>query len=427
MKIALIGTFDVDNYGDCLFPYIIQKVFEKLIKESVQLQLFSPTSNASKMGEAIDLLSLPGQVNDDFLNKLGRYDLVMLAGGDTVWSGEKRGTYSFLDFNEMSAGMRLWIWPFVFQNKYKKPGVIFAPGVGKLSVEAAQILEHDFSKLSYFSLRDKVSAEKINSSVQVDLDIAFSLPLIYPKNELEVGLRNILPTDLSLGSYIVCQISHTYLDGGFEEYLDALLCIAEKYKKKILLLPLCLFLGDEYLMLKVKAILSEKGAEVFYVNPVNVEKILVVLACGFGYIGTSLHGSITSYAYGNKTVVISGGAETKHKGVLSVASAEDIVVRSFSEIVGAWDNEVNGSGDRASLVSKACKNSFSKLISSCDVNAQKAMHFSLSDVNTAVQKENAQYGVYDKFKIRIHKCMAGFKKIQGLVLRLKIWLKLNQL
>jgi len=422
MKIALIGTFDVDNYGDCLFPYILEKALNEFIGASVQLELFSPTDRGSLMGAHETLQDLPGTASDAFLKELESFDLVMLAGGDTVWSGEKRGTYSFLNFHEMSAGMRLWVWPFLFQHKYAKPGVIFSPGIGKLSIGSRSLLRENFRSLCYFSVRDKVSAGKIADDVVVDPDIAFSLPLIYPKAKLEPKLSGLLPSGLASGEYIVCQISSSYLNDDIEDYIKAVVLIAGNCKKKILLMPLCLFLGDEYLLLRMKETIERRGGDAFYVNPIKVESIMTVIACSYGYIGTSLHGTITSYAYGNKTVVISGGAETKHKGVMSVVGGEKIVVQRFADIGKAWGWDTVESAANAAMLSKRA---FLNLFTTINSSKIKPIPLQISQVEHVIEIECAQYTFFDKFKIMIHKWISYFGASHAMLMKLKLWLKLS--
>ena len=46
--IALFGTFDVDNYGDCLFPLIVKHLLTKRLGE-ITLYPFSPTNRLPRI------------------------------------------------------------------------------------------------------------------------------------------------------------------------------------------------------------------------------------------------------------------------------------------------------------------------------------------------------------------------------------------
>lgn len=327
IKIALFGTFDVNNYGDCLFPFIVKKAFARAELGDFEIDLFSPSALPSKMTSGFNYTQISGNPNDQSFEALLRsYDVLLLAGGDTVWSGERKGTYSILPYHSMSAGFRLWGWIVHLSRNFGAIGILLAPGVGTLSSHSLAYIREGYNYLRYISFRDHNSARKIDSSIAINPDIAFSLVDIYPIHLLKERFESAISEAGGAGQYIVCQISFPYLTtGALEVFVNNVAKIASHENKNILLLPICHFLDDHILLAIVKNRLESVGVRSRLFSSFDVEEILAVLANSGGYIGTSLHGAISTFSYGKKIVLVSGGGQSKHKGVFSVINSVEFV------------------------------------------------------------------------------------------------------
>lgn len=415
MNIALFGTFDVDNYGDCLFPDIFIRAIEKRAP-AASISCYSPTDKLSDLCSIDVLHSISGDFNDnEFSNKLSSYDAVVLAGGDTIWSGTRAGTYSKLKINSMSAGMRLWAWPLIAQGE-NTAGIILAPGVGNLSSDSLDILKKNSTDYKYFSLRDNISKDKISSNIKVDPDIAFNLPELFSDDELALYMDK---SKVKSDEYIVFQFSSTYNTKILNDIFDALLSIATNEDKDIILLPLCNFLGDYYLLKNLAKKYSSSSVNIILYKANTSLEMMSVLALSSGYVGTSLHGAVTAYAYGKKSFIVTSKKQTKHRGVFGVVtSSEYLFIESPSEFKNNW-SAYNLSIERENAL-KACLWSstvFDDVFSS--IGRGNVGIDIRNKIGAASKAEIESISLFAKVRILLQKSMYSSKKILPLFNYLK--------
>lgn len=339
MKIMVIGTFDVDNYGDCLFPDILKNELQRRI-DNCELHLYSPTCKVAKIGNYNKVYELPGTIEE--CEKL-EYDASILAGGEVLNSGHNpKGIYCFIKPMTMSAGMRLWMTPSILKAKKGTPYAINGVGVGSFDNEIAKGLESSIDYADYKSLRDDNSLKKlmdahIKPNISINTDSAFLLPNLHSTKEWENIAKQNLPEGIIPYSYIVVQGRLQYLKNNFEIWCQSIKKISESSGYPILLLPICLHHSDHIGVKKIYKKLQKLKIETYKIEQfLKTDVTAAIIACSNGYCGTSLHGSITAVAF-EKPLAVFAQLGGKYDGVLENIGIKNCVTDNFEKLPKCFD------------------------------------------------------------------------------------------
>ncbi len=81
IKIAFTGVFDIDNFGDHLFPIIFENSLRKR-KIDVELFLFSPYESTQGFGIAKKVYSIREM---EKLHKINKFDAIVVGGGGRLF------------------------------------------------------------------------------------------------------------------------------------------------------------------------------------------------------------------------------------------------------------------------------------------------------------------------------------------------------
>jgi hypothetical protein len=323
-KILVIGAFDRYNYGDLLFPLIIEKQLNTY-KPGFEFRFFGLIeSDLSKEGglptEDLQAFYKACQNPNDKVH-------VIVAGGEalgvtwhSLWSALNK-TYQkihryhvriskVIDLNRIA---RMVLkgktpLPFVF-TKSDFPGVktVILNSLGGSGLKKAQFEQYDFLKkklnrADYLAVRDKTTLANLKENgvkAQLFPDSAILMSEFYPTEVLE---KQITPevreyVKANLGNYVFFQINKKTTVGKEDQIASELDKIQEKENVKICLCPIGKALNhDDHLAL---AVVKEKmKSPATYFDAENIWDIMYLIANSKAYIGTSLHGAITALSYG---------------------------------------------------------------------------------------------------------------------------------
>lgn len=295
--IAQFGAFDINSYGDSLFPTVLKKG----LGDRVSIVLFAPTKKTNGYnGNKVYAFSEFEDVYKDT-----PFDCVVIGGGELFH-------YQPITFkNSMGQSQyeegALWKIPLKYANKYNIPVIMNAVGV-PYSFTETQIEEMKdlFKKLVCLSVRDRYSYERLSGIISDDVlklvpDTVWGINNIYSKNELlqkraEIAKR--LDCNLS-APYMVLQYGTTY-------DLDTLIEQVEKYTVEtnlnVIVIPVNYVHSD---VDEVQRIADKRLPNVMCIQQLmQPEEIACVIANAKVFVGTSLHGSLTAMRYGVPSVAI---------------------------------------------------------------------------------------------------------------------------
>ncbi len=323
--ISIVGAFDRYNYGDLLFPIVIEeyiKKYQEQILDEYHLDYFGLIeSDLSRYGgkptKSIRVL---------FSKKFDRDDVILIAGGDVLPASLASLDYSL----DQPALIRLFkkIFKRVFglknftsllKKKYRVPydsPFIINPAFLKGSLPriiynsiggSLQGLPNDFKEdivsrllsCEYLSVRNSKTQLELNSSKAILApDSAMLISEFFPINELEK--RGISPKVNRVGTYsefMVLQCRLASIKNGRSTVLARQVnIVAKQHGLTVVLLPIGFAAGhdDVQALMEIKKLL-EVDSVLF--TDLNIFEIMYLIARSRIFVGTSLHGNITAMSY----------------------------------------------------------------------------------------------------------------------------------
>lgn len=326
MKLALFGTFDVPNYGDCEFPAVVEHFCRERVNGSFELDLYSPFGRPAKINEYSTVKSIPGLAEIPLNDK---YDAIALVGGDTVTARHSYyGVYCRLSPKELSAGLRCWLYPAAESLRTQVPWMLWSVGVRAMPEDLHPGLKAAFDAAVYANVRDphsKAYLKSIGVEVESATDIGFGIPNVKTEQQWDAIYDSVRTSGGYPDSYVVVQASRGYVEGQTDRVVQALVDIGKSTGKTLLFLPLCHQLNDRVtvtrLFNKVRAIYQNCALEK---RALTTNQTAAVLRGSSGYAGTSMHGAITALAFGKPAAILATQIPGKHDGTLAQAGYFDL-------------------------------------------------------------------------------------------------------
>lgn len=296
------GGFDVDNFGDLLYPFIIEHYYGSSFKYILHC---SPTGRPNNW-----LDSKSTNLILDCIRHNEKYCL--LIGGGNIISFSKATAIQYLisESHIKNVYPSFTILPLLLFKRYNIPYAFNSVGVRIIDKSYKKILKSVFHNSSYISCRDVYSRTNlldcgIIKPINISVDSAFQIDKVFPKKYLaEKYYSNILiKYNLNINSKkIVVHINDRYLKNDIGYLINFITLISKTYD----LHPIFIALGPchnddsilQFLPDSIKAI-----STIIY-RPTSIVDILAILAFADYYIGSSLHGGLVSLVYGNKIVYV---------------------------------------------------------------------------------------------------------------------------
>lgn len=334
MNINVLGAFDRNNYGDLLFPIVLEKHLQKRIRSlNTSFKYYGlRESDLSEFGAKVTkpIYNL-NNINDE---------VIILAGGETLgttWFGMdacfptdkkiKRMGYRILH-NKL--GKSLWVNKKIMskylvdnihpwlpsKNKINSNNfIVNAVGGSDLSILTSSELDavrNAICDSNYFAVRDEQTlstlkeafGEEVTRKIKlvpdtvVAMDSVFSKQLLHEKLSEEASFYF-----LNNGNkYFVFQISEKVGTSYFEKIHNGLQnYLKENEDVNIVLLPIgrAEAHSDHRVLERIKEKLTEviNSDRIFLPESNTIFDTAYYIANSSGYTGTSLHGAITAIAY----------------------------------------------------------------------------------------------------------------------------------
>ncbi len=322
-KILIIGAFDRYNYGDLLFPLIIEKQLDSYEK-GFQYEYFGIVeSDLSKEG------GKPTQGLQAFYEQLADpadKASVIIAGGEALgvtWNSLYASLNTafqkihrhhvrlskFVDLNRVAKKLLKGktTLPFVF-DKTDFPGLnkVILNSLGGSGLTTAlfhrfPFLKPKLERADYLAVRDALTIKNLRQNkVEAHLfpDSAILMSEFYPTGQLEKAVTPAVAAYVkkNKGNYVFFQINKKTTVGKEALLAGELNKIYQSDHTGICLCPIGKALNhddDEAL----KALEAALPCPSTYFDADNIWDIMYLIANAKAYIGTSLHGAITSMSY----------------------------------------------------------------------------------------------------------------------------------
>jgi GT2 family glycosyltransferase len=332
--LAHFGTFDVDNYGDLLFPILLEK---KMTPLGIKCVHISPTGTSSRWHDALPPVSVQEA------RRMGKdFTFVMLGGGNTfradptslpLYASSPRATGGSMAYRT------LWRSAFSVAQQRQIPLSWNAVGVPRpISSRLAPLVDWGARMSSYISVRDTQSRENllasgVSTNICVVPDTALGIRDLWSRNELHDSYTHLLGTTGQPipGRVLAISLKRKYITISDSDTGAALDYLANSLRATPILLALGPCHGDDETNLSVSQYMKSKP--VLWV-PRSLKEIGACISHAVQYVGSSLHGAITAISFGVPTVIVANEDRVpfrKFSGFLRHIGLENALFPS-------WDN-----------------------------------------------------------------------------------------
>lgn len=326
--IYIYGAFDRFNYGDLLFPKILQIAFKSAnIAFPVKLLGLVEADLTSNGGDCVEPVS-------KYINQFNLNDILIIAGGEVIgasitdlyFSLRKSRFLFFLNKLAGKAGLKNFVSPFckllldlnlqypylLDENQVGCKIIYNAVGGSFFSDEVLAPIKNStyFSTRSfslYNSLQERIEQENEKNKIQLFPDSAAIVSDYFDKRNIRI---KVLPENITIleslkFSYIIFQVSKRYYSQHKRAILKQLSELYAKSGLPILLVPIGIAFGheDHVACRDIKSLLS---IPIYLLYSKTIYDIMYSIANARLFIGTSLHGNITAMSYNVSNIGIGG-------------------------------------------------------------------------------------------------------------------------
>ena len=337
-RIAQIGTFDCENFGDLLFPEVLAYNLNKRINIE-EIVLFSPIGGT--MPFYPDIQVFPISKLEQMHNE-NPFDAVIIGGGDIL-----RLDYnvaSFKGYNAQNSSVYLWIYPTLFANKYSIP--IFWNNIGvpfPLNSAGKKLAYALMSQTDYLSVRDKKSKDLLSffdkKPCHVFPDTILSISRQLNPDDLNKALRDVeKENQIDLNErYLIFQAN--CFENDSKKIAVEIKKIAKNQNLKIVLMPIGYVHSDLLFLEKYK----ELDPQSFFIlnNKLSPIQMIAVISHSSYFIGTSLHGNVIAYEFGVPFLAYLPKPLNKLNGFLEMVHCENRKFTCSDELLSAYKNTKN--------------------------------------------------------------------------------------
>lgn len=330
MRIAQFGTFDVENYGDLLFPLIVQKRFSD---EDLELTAVSPVGGPSIWSDCVPSISF-----DEFVERSEPHDGFIVGGGNIIHaSATALETYDTGGVSPLVAYPNLWLGAAWVAARRGVSLCWNSPGVpARLDEEIAALAGWALSQADYISVRDaqsRTSLEpaKVGQKIHVVPDSGLDVAELWSQQEIDAAYEEAFQ---SRGREIprralVFHANRRYTDETPEATAGRLDRICEHGQATPILIAFGPCHGDDHLQRSIAA--GMRTAPLVIDRPRSLREVAACIARSEGYLGSSLHGVITACSFGVRGAIVGSAMEPKFRGFLEQFSLEAWLLESWKE------------------------------------------------------------------------------------------------
>lgn len=302
MRIAHFGTFDVANYGDLLFPLVLERRIRELLASAgsrgeIEFVHFSPLGGGSVWEDARPTVAVRE------LFEHGRFDAVVLGGGHLVHAlPTQLPAYQATTGLANTAYAELWLGATQLAERDGARLIWNAPGVPRMMAgRAAELLRAATARVDYLAVRDETSAEHLRRSgvsteIHVVPDTALDVTRLWSDEQLDAAYAAVFPGGERPERTIAVHVKERYLREPNEQLAARLDQLCEHLGAQAILLALGVCHGDDQSARRVAQAMRTRP---FVVDrPDSLLSVTAVLARSAMYVGSSLHGLMVSTAFG---------------------------------------------------------------------------------------------------------------------------------
>ncbi|MGE0415548.1 MAG: polysaccharide pyruvyl transferase family protein [Acetobacteraceae bacterium] len=329
-RVLLTGMFDMQNYGDLLFPLVAR---HRLAAAGYETVAVAPTGQPTGLPDAMPAIGLSALMTDD-----DPIAGIVVGGGYIIHAH----SMDFLEDYQTGGtgawcGAGLWLGATVAAALRDVPILWNAPGVPHpFSTRQRPLVHAALRAATYAAVRDRGSATLLaaprGAMPAVVPDTIADIARVWPKPTLTESFRRLLvrkglPTDTRLLAIHVRNRSMAGLDAAS---LGAQL---GRFAQAHGVVPMLVAVGRSHDDPGVARMLAPHVGRPLLLldDPLELKEITAALAHAVAYVGASLHGYIVSAAYDVPGVLLGRPAYRKFAGFLEHTGRMQDLARDWKE------------------------------------------------------------------------------------------------
>ncbi len=347
MKIAHFGTFDVENYGDLLFPLVLERKLSEVCEEFVHV---SPAGGAPDWEDCVPTVGF-----DEFLREGSEVDGVVVGGGQILRaSPTPLGIYDGGGVSPFVAYPSLWLGAAYVAARDGLPLCWNAPGApAPFDPAAAQFVRWAGSVTDYASVRDQESRRLleeagVEAGMAVVPDTAVEVSKLWTEGEISAAYEEAFRRR---GRRVPGRTAAFHVNARLAgEDPAGVAARIDRICARLGASPVLLAIGPSHGDVETQQrVASKMSSEPLLVDrPRGLREVAACVGRSEAYVGSSLHGMITACSFGRRCVLISARDDHKYGGFLdhlglaswevrSWARAEEKIEALLAAPAGAWE------------------------------------------------------------------------------------------
>jgi lipopolysaccharide transport system ATP-binding protein len=346
VRVGVWGTFDLENFGDMLFPPIVRRELLRRLPEA-SVRMFGPYGYLRPVswdgGQPAEPL---GPWCRERVTELARdLDCVLVGGGEIIHTrDELLAPHYGVEPDEIleRAPSRYFIEGLGADLESECPVLWNAVGIPfDLGPEEATRVRAALSRRPYIAVRDELSKRRLEAAgVEREIDVVPDPGLLLPRL-FSPGLLDKRLAFLRLMGWYPPSGRPIVLQGNRDlvRFVPALVpavsrLVEELGETSIVVAETGPCHGDA----QFADALAEALPFPFYRLPakVGMEDLVTAIASSGGFVGISLHGNITAFVYGRPHVILNLNGQSKLDGLAALIGGEECLVHDPTEVPGAF-------------------------------------------------------------------------------------------
>lgn len=324
--IAQVGTFDVENYGDLLFPYILKNQLCEF-----EVDLFSPNGGKKPFEEETTVHPISKLFE---MAQKKQYKAIIIGGGDLIRIDDRIAS----EYNiNIENSLTIWQYPIFVGKTLGIPVIFNALGVPFYFCNYHRsLVKFIVEQVDYIAVRDHTSETalllcginrvKVVPDTVLCIDQFINIEKLKKIKKEVLGKKNLV----NLDKYIIFQHNQSSMND--ERYVEQLKKVVQKiisFGYQVLFLPIGYVHGDSHFMKKVYDV--EDSNQIFMEGKLSPLEMLSFIATSQGYIGTSMHGAITAFVYHVPIMVLNSIDMMKINGLMQNLGLESANIKKIEK------------------------------------------------------------------------------------------------
>ena len=329
MRIAHFGTFDVENYGDLLFPLVLEKRLSDVCEGFVHV---SPAGSAPVWEDCVPAIGF-----EEFLREGPEVGGVVIGGGQILRASptplriyDRGGVSPFVAYPS------LWLGAAYVAARDDLPLCWNAPGVpAPFDAAAARFMRWTGSVTDHASVRDVKSRrllEKAGVEVQIGIvpDTAVEVSRLWNEEDISSAYEDAFwhrgkdVPERTLAFHVNARLAG--------DDVSVVAARIDRICEKLEATPVLLAIGPSHGDVETqRAIAAKINSDPLLVDrPRSLREVAACIARSELYVGSSLHGMITACSFGRRCILISAREDHKYGGFLDHIGLTLWEVRSWA-------------------------------------------------------------------------------------------------